>query len=187
MTTTAKKRTYVALLRGINVGGGKKVPMAQLRALMEGLGHTRVRTYLQSGNVVFDSEGADTGALAKAMEEAIRSHFGFPVACLVVDGPRLRTVVEGCPFPAEELEGKQLHAVFLSAPASAKRYATIDPQAFLPEEFRLGDHVVYLYTPNGLGRSKLAEELVRPARTKGLDVTTRNWNTVSKLMELVAE
>ncbi|RSS84387.1 DUF1697 domain-containing protein [Streptomyces sp. WAC06614] len=177
-------RTYAALLRGINVGGNKKVPMAELRTVMEGLGHDAVRTYLQSGNAVFRSDRTDPVALARELEAAIEAHFGFRVPCLVVDGAHLRAVVAACPFPAAELQGKQLHATFLSEQPAEDRFAGIDAAAFLPEEFRLGDKVIYLYAPDGLGRSKLAEALARPSLLKGIDATTRNWNTVLKLVDL---
>lgn len=178
----AKK--YAALLRGINVGGSRKVPMAELRSVLEGLGHGDVQTYLQSGNAVFTSMKTDPTALARELEAAIEAHFGFPVRCLVRDGAYLRAVADACPFPAAELEGKQLHVTFLSSEPGAERFAAIDEAAYLPEEYRLGDRVIYLYAPNGLGRSKLAEVLARPAVLKGIDATTRNWNTVVKLVEL---
>lgn len=178
----AKK--YAALLRGINVGGSRRVPMAELRSVLEGLGHGDVQTYLQSGNAVFSSAKTDPAALARELESAIEAHFGFRVPCLVVDGAYLRAVADACPFPAAELEGKQLHATFLSARPGADRFAAIDEAAYLPEEYRIGDRVIYLYAPNGLGRSKLGEALARPAVVKGIDATTRNWNTVVKLVEL---
>ncbi|MEU9250219.1 DUF1697 domain-containing protein [Streptomyces sp. NPDC048270] len=177
-------RKYAALLRGINVGGSRKVPMAELRSVLEGLGHDDVRTYLQSGNAVFSSAKKDPRALARELETAIEAHFGFRVACLVVDGAYLKAVADACPFPAAELEGRQLHATFFSEQPGPERFAGLDRQAYLPEEYRLGDHVLYLYAPDGLGRSKLAEALARPARAKGIDATTRNWNTVAKLVEL---
>ncbi|MFJ3926774.1 DUF1697 domain-containing protein [Streptomyces sp. NPDC090022] len=179
-------KKYAALLRGINVGGSKKVPMAELRAVLEGLGHGEVRTYLQSGNAVFGTEREDTDALARELERAIETHFGFPVACLVVDGAHLRAVADACPFPAAELEGRQLHVTFLSEQPDRERLAAIDAQAFLPEEFRVGDRVIYLYAPDGLGRSKLGEALHRPSLWKGIDATTRNWNTVARLVEMTA-
>ncbi|MCX5611513.1 MULTISPECIES: DUF1697 domain-containing protein [unclassified Streptomyces] len=178
----AKK--YAALLRGINVGGSKKVPMAELRSVLEGLGHGDVQTYLQSGNAVFSSAKEDPKALARELEAAIEAHFGFRVACLVVDGAYLSAVAEACPFPAAELEGKQLHATFFSEQPGPERFAALDQTAYLPEEYRLGDRVLYLYAPNGMGRSKLGEALAKPAVVKGIDVTTRNWNTVVKLVEL---
>ncbi|CAM5435047.1 hypothetical protein SAVIM40S_05680 [Streptomyces avidinii] len=180
----AMTKKYAALLRGINVGGNKKVPMAELRSLLEGLGHGDVQTYLQSGNAVFSSAQQDPAVLTRELEAAIEDRFGFRVACLVLDGAYLRAVAEACPFPAAELEGKQLHATFCSEQPGPERFAALDEASYLPEEYRLGDRVLYLYAPDGLGRSKLAEALARPAVVKGIDVTTRNWNTVAKLVEL---
>ncbi|MCX5203425.1 DUF1697 domain-containing protein [Streptomyces sp. NBC_00237] len=183
---TTKKR-YAALLRGINVGGGKKLPMAELRDLLGELGHTDVSTLLASGNAAFRTDsGASEESLARDLENAIEKRFGFTVACLVRDHAYLRAVAEACPFPAAELEGKQLHANFYSGPLDAERFAGLDPASYLPEEFRLGDRVLYLYAPDGLGRSALGEALSKPALNKGLTVTSRNWNTVVKLVELTA-
>ncbi|WP_046504753.1 DUF1697 domain-containing protein [Streptomyces odonnellii] len=203
--------TYAALLRGINVSGHKRVPMAELRDVLSGLGHRDVRTYLQSGNAVFTTDatgsgdsgdssgsGGSTGssdstgsggsahesALAAGLEQAIEERFGFRVDCLVRDAAYLRAVAEECPFPAATLEGRQLHATYFSEPVDPGRLASLDPAGYLPEEFRLGDRVLYLYAPNGVGRSKLAEALARPALFKGITATSRNWNTVLKLVEL---
>ncbi|MEV6792051.1 DUF1697 domain-containing protein [Streptomyces sp. NPDC051320] len=176
--------TYAALLRGINVSGHNKVPMAELRALLTELGHQNVRTHLNSGNAVFSSESTDQDELAAGLEKAIQNHFGFSVPCLVRDGRYLRAVAEACPFPAAELAGKQLHVTYFSGPVDLGRFAAIDPEAYLPEEFRLGDRALYLYAPDGLGRSKLAEVLNRPAVNRGITGTSRNWNTVVKLVEM---
>ncbi|MEV5080043.1 DUF1697 domain-containing protein [Streptomyces sp. NPDC056159] len=177
--------TYAALLRGINVGG-KKVPMAELRTLVAELGHTRVRTHLQSGQAVFAAGHGDEESLAAELTAALEKRFGFPVDVIVRDHAYLRAVAEACPFPAAELEGRQLHVTYFSAPVEAERYAEIDRDAYLPEEFRLGDRVLYLYAPDGLGRSKLAEHLSRKRLNKDLIATSRNWNTVLKLVELTA-
>ncbi|KQX63305.1 DUF1697 domain-containing protein [Streptomyces sp. Root1310] len=176
--------TYAALLRGINVGGSRKVPMADLRTLLEGLGLGDVRTYLQSGQAVFSSAHGDEEHLAAELTAAIEKHFGFAVGVIVRDHAYLKAVADDCPFPAAELEAKQLHATYFSTPVEAERYAGIDRAAHLPEEFRLGDRVLYLYAPEGLGRSKLAEQLSKPRVNKGLIATTRNWNTVVKLVEM---
>lgn len=178
--------TYAALLRGINVGGARKVPMAELRTLMEGLGHTGVRSHLQSGQAVFTAGHGDEESLAAELTAAIEKHFGFSVDVIVRDHAYLAAVADACPFPAAELEGKQLHVTYFSQPVDADRFAAIDQPAFLPEEFKLGDRALYLYAPNGLGRSKLAEQLARPRVNKGLIATTRNWNTVVKLVEMTA-
>ncbi|MYR42156.1 DUF1697 domain-containing protein [Streptomyces sp. SID5910] len=178
--------TYAALLRGINVGGAKKVPMAELRALLEGLGHDAVRTHLQSGQAVFTSGHGDEESLAAELSQAIEKHFGFLVDVIVRDHAYLRAVAEACPFPAADLEPKQLHVTYFSAPVGEERFASLDRAAFLPEEFRLGDRALYLYAPDGLGRSKLAEALSKPRVNKGVIATSRNWNTVVKLVELTA-
>ncbi|MFJ3708028.1 MULTISPECIES: DUF1697 domain-containing protein [unclassified Streptomyces] len=178
---------YAVLLRGINVSGHRKVPMAELRTVLAELGHGDVRTYLNSGNAAFSSDATDEDVLAAGVEQAIEDHFGFHVDCLVRGGPYLRAVAEACPFPAAELEGRQLHVTYFSGPVTPERFAALDPQTYLPEEFRLGDRALYLYAPDGLGRSKLAEQLSRPGLNRGINGTSRNWNTVVKLLEMTAD
>ncbi|MFD5424776.1 DUF1697 domain-containing protein [Streptomyces sp. NPDC127084] len=182
----ANTYAYALLLRGINVGGHRKVPMADLRALLTELGHGGVRSYLQSGNAVFTSPERDERQLATAIERAIEGHFGFTVDCLVRGAPYLRAIVDDCPFPAAELEGRQLHVTYFSERVDPERLAGMDTAAHLPEQFRLGDRALYLYAPDGLGRSKLAEQLARPSLFKGIVATSRNWNTVLKLAEMTA-
>ncbi|GHG89292.1 DUF1697 domain-containing protein [Streptomyces lanatus] len=179
--------TYAALLRGINVGGSRKLPMAELRTLLTGLGHDGVRTYLQSGQAVFTADHGDEESLATELATAIEKHFGFTVDVIVRDHAYLKAVADNCPFPAAELEPKQLHVTYYSAPVDPDRFGKIDRAAHLPEEFRLGDRELYLYAPNGLGRSKLGEILSRPRLNKGLIATSRNWNTVLKLVEMTGD
>ncbi|MFJ7345320.1 DUF1697 domain-containing protein [Streptomyces sp. NPDC101110] len=176
--------TYAALLRGINVGGSRKVPMAELRTLLTDLGHDDVRTYLQSGQAVFSSGRGGEDALAAEIAQAVEKRFGFGVDVIVRDHAYLRAIADACPYPAADLEPKQLHVTYFSAPVTPERFAEIDQEAYLPEEFRLGDRALYLYAPNGLGRSKLAEHLSKPRVNKGVIATTRNWNTVVKLVEM---
>ncbi|GGU64230.1 hypothetical protein GCM10010498_21960 [Streptomyces cavourensis] len=175
---------YAALLRGINVSGHKRVPMPELRAVLGELGHTDIATHLQSGNAVFRSGSEDEDALAAALEQAVHQRFGFPVGCVVRSGAYLAAVAEACPYPAAELEGRQLHVTYFDRPVDADRFAALDAGTFLPEAFALGDRCLYLYAPDGIGRSKLAEVLARPRQTQGLTATTRNWNTVAKLVEM---
>ncbi|MFC5213417.1 DUF1697 domain-containing protein [Streptomyces coerulescens] len=179
--------TYAALLRGINVGGSRKVPMAELRTLLTALGHDGVRTHLQSGQAVFTADHGDEESLAAELASAIEKHFGFTVDVIVRDHAYLKAIADNCPYPAAELEPKQLHVTYFSAPVDPDRFAEIDRVAHLPEEFRLGDRALYLYAPNGLGRSKLAEILSRPRLNKGLIATSRNWNTVVKLVEMTGD
>lgn len=175
---------YAALLRGINVSGHKRVPMPELRTVLGELGHSDIATHLQSGNAAFRSEDEDENALAAALEQALHQRFGFSVGCIVRSGSYLAAVADACPFPAAELEGRQLHVTYLDRAVDPERLAALDAQAYLPEAFGLGDRCVYLYAPDGLGRSKLAAALARPQLTKGLTATTRNWNTVAKLVEM---
>lgn len=177
---------YAALLAAVNVGK-RKVPMAELRELLAGLGYDDVRTYLASGNAVFSSASEDEDAISAQISAALESHFGFSAPCVVRSGTYLSAVIKACPFPADDLAGKQLHAVFYSVPVDAQRYADIDREAFLPEDFRFGDRVMYLYAPDGLGRSPLAAALAKPAgRLKGICATGRNWNTVKALAEMTS-
>ncbi|MFD0024050.1 DUF1697 domain-containing protein [Streptomyces sp. NPDC058382] len=175
---------YAALLRGINVSGHRKIPMAELRALLTGLGHGDVRTHLQSGNAVFSSESDDENALAAELERAIAERFGFDVPCLVRDGGYLAAVVAACPFPVAELQPKELHITYFDQRVDEARFAPLDAAAFLPEEFRLGERALYLHAPGGLGGSKLAAALSRPSLVKGLVATSRNWNTATRLAEM---
>ena len=182
---------YAALLSAVNVGK-RRIAMEDLRQLLAGLGYTDVRTYLASGNAVFTVVDADSGdagedAIAAKISAALKERYGFDVPCLVRSHAYLKAVLEACPFPADEIPGNQLHAVFYSADGAADRYADFDRQAFLPEEFRFGEKVMYLYVPGGLGRSPLAAALSKPAgRMKGIEATGRNWNTVKALLELTA-
>ncbi len=175
---------YAALLRGINVGGRRKVPMAELRDLISGLGWTGVRTHLQSGNTVFDVPPGEPEPPRARLEQAIAGHFGFDVPCLLRTGEELRAVVAACPFPAEELDPAKLLVLFLEETPAPDHFAGVDPAAFAPDEFRHHGRAVYCLFPNGMGRSRLpaALESVRPRLT----ATGRNWRTVTKLVELTS-
>lgn len=176
---------YAALLSAVNVGK-RKVPMAQLREELAGLGYADVQTYLASGNAVFTTD-EDEHAAATRIEEALKERFGFAVPCLVRDGAYLASVIQACPFPADEVAGKHLHATFYSAAVGDDRYTDLDREAFKPEEFRIGDRVMYLHLPGGIGRSALAAALAKPAgRLRGIIATGRNWNTVKALAGLTA-
>jgi uncharacterized protein (DUF1697 family) len=187
---------YAALLSAVNVGK-RRIAMEDLRQLLSGLGYRDVRTYLASGNAVFTldedrgiegcgiEDRGDEDAMAATISAALKERFGFDVPCQVRGNAYLKAVLEACPFPADEIPGTQLHAVFYSADGAAERYADFDQQAFLPEEFRFGDRVMYLYVPGGLGRSPLAAALAKPAgRMKGIEATGRNWNTLKALLEM---
>jgi uncharacterized protein (DUF1697 family) len=174
---------YVALIRGINVGGNKKLPMADLRNVMTGLGYTDVATYIQSGNVVFTSDRDDPAELEQEIEERIAQEIGLDVSVLVRSQAELAAVIEGNPFQEAAASPTTLHVFFLSASPDGERLEEVDPRQFEPDEFKVGDRVMYIHCPNGLGRSKLA---VYPwERRLDLKITSRNWNTVTKLLDML--
>jgi uncharacterized protein (DUF1697 family) len=173
--------TYTALLRGVNVGGRTKVSMKELKALFEDLGYTGVVTYIQSGNVVFDSSSKVGTKEATAIEKSIRAAFGFDVAVVVRSSKELAAVVADNPFVAAGADPSKLHVTFLAAPVPKGSLDRIDAGRYAPEEFAIGRREVYLHLPNGIGRSKLASALARPLSA---EATTRNWNTVTKLLAM---
>ncbi|MFX4292448.1 DUF1697 domain-containing protein [Streptomyces bohaiensis] len=172
----------VLLLRGVNVGGSRTVPMAELRTALEAAGHRHVRTLLQSGNAVLATEPGPSDAVAAAVAVTLRETFGFPTDLLVLDLAALREVVARCPFPARELDPTQLHVVFLDRPARDHPLAEADPGRFAPDELRLGERELYVRYPHGSGRSRLARALSAPL--PGGIATARNWRTVTRLLEL---
>ena len=170
---------YVALLRGINVGGHRPVPMDALRDVVTSLGHADVATYIQSGNVVFGSRGREARTLADELELAILGAFGFGVDVVVRSGDELAAIVAGNPFLDEVADTKALHVAFGREPIEDGR--PID-RTFEPDAVSVGSGVIYLHAPGGFGRTKLTDAFLR--RLAGSSVTTRNWNTVTKLAEL---
>jgi uncharacterized protein (DUF1697 family) len=187
---TAEPIRYAALLRGVNVGGNKKIAMADLRSLLTGLGHQEVKTHLQSGNAVFtpaDSaspDGPDATVLAEQIESALAAQLGLASRVLLQTGDQLAAVVEANPFPSADDEPSKHLVQFLFDPLSEADLAGFDAAAFEPEQFRLGAGVVYFRFPEGMGRSKLA--VAFGSHTRKITMTGRNWNTVRKLRDLTA-
>jgi uncharacterized protein (DUF1697 family) len=174
---------YVALLRGINVGGHAKLSMTHLRELLQSLGYTDVMTYLQSGNALFTSPRDDPTELAREIEDQISRDLGLGIKVLIRTREELATVVDGNPFPNATMSPTRHHVSFLSAPPNGERLAEIDPRQFEPDQFRVGDQVMYLWYPDGSGRTKLSNEFWE--RRLKVSATTRNWNTVTKLLSLM--
>ena len=173
--------TYIALLRGINVGGRNKLPMADLRALLAEMGLHNVKSYIQSGNVVFQSERTDVDALAQQISDAIDASHGFTPRVLLLDAEAVLSAMTANPFPEAEAEPKTLHLYFLNEQPENPDVDTLNQIKKENERFHLGARVFYLHAPDGIGRSKLAE---RAERTLNVAATARNWRTVGKVMEL---
>ncbi|CAG7654206.1 DUF1697 domain-containing protein [Actinacidiphila bryophytorum] len=180
MTTTST--TYVALLRGINVGGKAKVPMQTLRELLAAIGGTGVRTHLQSGNALFTHEDTDPARLAEELHQALADELGLDITCMVRTAEDLRRVVAANPFDMTGVDGSRFLVVFLTAPVPAGRLAAIEQADHTPDELRAGEREIYAHFPDSIRNSKLAARLTD--RGLGTPATSRNWNTVTKLLEL---
>jgi uncharacterized protein (DUF1697 family) len=176
----------VSLLRGVNVGGHNKVPMAPLKTLYESLGFKDVRTYVQSGNVVFRAPGRDITAVAPKIEAGIERAFGFRCAVIIRTAEELKGVVERNPFQGrDDIEPSRLLISFLAGDPDAgarNKFLAINVG---PEELRIENRELYIHYPTGLGRSKLTPALLEKAL--GMTGTARNWNTVTKLLEMAED
>ena len=188
---------YVALLRGINVGGRNAVPMPALRALFESLGHERVTTYIQSGNVCFTSAPtrATAGAggnlrsqvatpgsvdLAAEIEGAILQAFRLGVRVVLRTRSELAQLAAVNPFLGSEADRAKIHVVFLAATPTPEGIAKLDPDRFPPDTFAIVGREIFVHYPNGAGRSKLTLDYFE--RRLGTHGTARNWNTVNELL-----
>jgi uncharacterized protein (DUF1697 family) len=178
-----RRKMYVALVRGINLGGRNKVSMADLRALIAGLGAEDVATYVQSGNVIFRSADGP-GKLTEAIEERIRRDLGLSVTVLLRTRPQLARVLAGNPFTSGGEASTKLHVTFLAEKPDLARVRELDPEHAEPDQFRVVGQEIYLHCPNGYGRSKLTNAHFE--KKLGVAATTRNWNTVTKLAELAS-
>jgi uncharacterized protein (DUF1697 family) len=169
----------VALLRGINVGGRGKLPMADLRTIVEGLGHADVRTYIQSGNVVFRTRSRSTSSVATALQEAISAGTSVRTTVVVRTAEELLAARDADPFVAAGEDPKSVHLTFFGSAAPDPG----DLSAYAPDTAVVVGSELHLFLPNGLGRSKLAADLDRKLAPGG---TTRNWRTVTTLIGMAA-
>jgi uncharacterized protein (DUF1697 family) len=175
-------KTFIALFRGINVGGKNSLPMKELVSLLEGLGCQSIRTYIHSGNAVFESKEKDASRLSNKIRVEIKKRHGFEPYVLLLGLEEMEKAVAENPFP--ETEPKSLHIGFLtSAPANPDLKA-LEGLKKKSERFFLKDKVFYLYAPEGVGRSKLAASA---EKLLGVSMTDRNWRTVCKIRDIVKE
>jgi uncharacterized protein (DUF1697 family) len=176
--------TYIALLRGINVGGNNLLPMRELVGVFEGLRLRQVKTYIQSGNVVFQSEHDNLKELAQMISAAIGQSHGFTPSILLLGLPEFQAAIAANPFPEGESEPKTLHLFFLEEVPSNPNWSLLESLKAESERYQLINKVFYLHTPDGFGRSKLAEKVEKAI---GVAATARNWRTVSTLMSMALE
>jgi len=175
---------WIALFRGINVGGNNILPMAQLRSDLASLGLTNVRTYIQSGNVIFDATATTATSLIKTIGGRIEQRHGFRPHLLIVDGDMLQAAITANPFPKAVSDPKTLHFFFLAEPATDPDIEALDNAKTPTENYKLTDRVFYLHAPDGIGRSKVA---ANAEKHLGVVTTARNYRTVEKLFSMVAQ
>jgi uncharacterized protein (DUF1697 family) len=169
--------TFVGLLRSVNVGG-RKLPMAELREVVESLGFGDVQTFIQSGNVIFTAPKRPDPAV---LEAGLVERFGMAVDVMLRSARDLAAALERNPFPGAD--SSKLHVGFMAAKPTAANVSSVDAAPFAPDELAVVGAEVYFHLPNGLGRAKLPGYALRRLK---VPTTIRNWNTVTKLAELAA-
>jgi uncharacterized protein (DUF1697 family) len=168
----------VALLRGINLGAKRRVPMAELRELLAELGYTDVRTVLASGNAIF------TGPKAKArqtLEHALAERFGMKIDVVVKTMDEIKAILDGDPFGDEVDDPTRAFVVFLDGAPKAQAIEALREEDFSPDRFAVGRHELYASCPDGMQNSKLMKALAKPGLAG--TATVRNWATVNKLLD----
>ena len=176
-------KTYIALFRGINVGGKNMLPMQELRSVLEKFGARNAKTYIQSGNAVFQFNGKGIGFADKISAEIGKRH-EFKPYVLLLDSGDLERVIAANPFREAEAVPKNLHIIFLSGLPKKDALTALEKIKKESEQFRLKGNVFYLHAPEGVGRSKLVANMERQF---GVPTTGRNWRTVTKIVEMVKE
>ncbi|MFD2726981.1 DUF1697 domain-containing protein [Hyunsoonleella rubra] len=176
-------QTYIALLRGINVSGQKKIPMAELRELLSKSGLEHVQTYIQSGNVIFQSEKKNKTKIEDKIHVAIQSHFGFEVPVLVMKPKELQQIFDNSPFPLDKKENS--YFMMLYAKADETVVEEVSKLSYPNEEFLITDKAVYFYCSAGYGKAKMSNNFFE--RKLKVTATARNYKTMVKLLSLSTE
>lgn len=179
---------YTALLRGINVGGKNKIKMAELRLLLEGAGLVRVETYIQSGNVIFESEEGEE-ELKKKLEDKIRERFGFSVSVILRTSGQLEQLIKSCPYTERERleaeavnsEGESFYVCLLNQAPSEEEAKCLIPFVTELDDHRVQGREVYLLLRHSIRNSRLSDKL----SLLGGPITVRNWRTMEKLYSMV--
>ena len=176
-------QTYIAMLRGINVSGQKMIKMEALRVALAELGLNNIRTYIQSGNIIFESPEKESGSLVKLIEAKILEKFGFQVPVIIRTPNEIKDAIATNPFlKTDSLDNAKLYLTFLAEIPGPDKIEKLNTFSYSPEEFILINKDVYLYCPSGYGNAKLNNNFFEnKLKTKA---TTRNWQTVNKLLEL---
>jgi uncharacterized protein (DUF1697 family) len=173
---------HVALLRGINVGGKNRVTMSDLAAMFKEAGAQEVRTYIQSGNVIFRADAARASRLGASVSKRMQADLGWSVPIVIRSAAELGAAAKGNPFLAEGLPAPTLHVGFLLDRPDRAQVAALDPDRSPPDRFVVRGGEIFLHLPNGVARTKLTSQYLDTRL--GTVVTVRNWNTVTTLLEM---
>lgn len=175
--------TYISLLRGINVSGQKLIKMQALEKTFQKLECEKVKTYLQSGNVIFTSNATSAKELEKQIEQEIKKDFGFDVPVLVLTETKLRDTISNNPFINQsDKDIVYMHITFLGSIPENIDVKSLESKKLEGEEIFISEDIVYLYCPNGYGKTKLTNNFFE-SKLK-LTATTRNWKTTNELLKL---
>lgn len=176
-------KTYISILRGINVSGQKLIKMDALKKMYESLGFTNVKHYVQSGNIIFSSETVKADSLAEKISSQVERDFGFQVPVLVMTKEELQKIIDENPFARNaERDLSALYVTFLDGSLGEFDQSAIESVLQNGEAIHFGSNVVYLFCPGGYGRTKLSNTFLE--RKLKLKATTRNWKTTNKLLQL---
>lgn len=177
-----ERTIHVALFRGINVGGKNMLPMRDLASIFGEAGATNVRTYIQSGNVVFSAQRSALKELADTVSARVEERFGHRPPIVLRTDAEMRAVLADNPFLAEGADPKALHVAFLDVAPTDARIASLDPDRSPGDAFQVRGREIYLHLPNGAGRSKLTNAYF-DSKLRVIS-TARNWRTVQELVAL---
>jgi uncharacterized protein (DUF1697 family) len=177
---------YVALLRGINIGPHKRMKMEKLRASCEGLGFERVRTFIQSGNVIFKAAKLSGDGISKKLSACILADFGFSVEVIARSKDEMGAIIEANPFVGQRgIDVKKLHVLFLSEVPAAAAVKKLESLTAAPDKLHAAGKEIYFYFPNGVSGSSLWKHPLD--RVVSVPATMRNWNTVNSLYQMAVE
>jgi uncharacterized protein (DUF1697 family) len=180
---TSGMPTYIAMLRGINVSGHNIIKMEQLRASFTALGFGNTKTYIQSGNLVFEALNDSTAGLAEKISRRILGDFGMSVPVALKTAKEIGQIIKRNPFPGMPgVDHSKLHVTFLAGDPPQKAHEQLLPLAAKSEQVRIVGQEVFLYCPDGYGKTKLSNTAIE--KKLRLGATTRNWKTVNTLLAM---
>lgn len=179
-------KTYISILRGINVSGHKIIKMDALRTSYENMGFSNVKTYVQSGNIIFSYDDIESKKLEERIFQQIKKDFGFDVPVIVLSVEKLEEIIKNNPFLKDKSKEESfMHVTFLASKSETNNFKAIEEKKKDNEDIIFSDYAVYLYCPNGYGNTKLNNNFIE-AKLK-VRATTRNWKTTNELFQIAKQ